>query len=226
MYTVFIYWQSLTVGGGREEKWKVALKEISWLYCVLSYNHLVLCVFVRKPHLIQQVLFNHIMQKCTEAVATWLRVPILSWIKDDHCLRVHVDRSGTSRLCRWVFSCSFSRSRGQGWEGCSAEATGNCSTRHRRQHTPCGRACDRLSLAVDLLPEQGLGERPPWPGYPGQEPSQRWPGETPLREKQIDSRSVSRLNSMPCGQALKFKVHIIAWFKWPYFFKCNFAAQR
>lgn len=44
-------------------------------------------------------------------------------------------------------------------------------------------------------------------------------------EKQINSTSVRRLNSVPCGQALKPKVHIIAWVKWPHFFKCNFAAQ-
>lgn len=85
---------------------------------------------------------------------------------------------------RWVFSCSFSRSRGQGWEGRSAspaEATGNCSTCYRQQYTPCSRACDHLSLAVDLLPKRGFGEYLPWPGHPGQEPSHGGQGKPASR---------------------------------------------
>lgn len=43
------------------------------------------------------------------------------------------------------------------------------------------------------------------------------------REKQINSRSVRRLNSSPCGQAWKLQVRIMAWVQWPgSFLKCEF----
>lgn len=128
----------------------------------------------------------------------------VSWVKDDSWLCVHA--SGRVRFfmsVRRIFSCSFSRSRGQGWEGRSAstaEATGNCSTSYKQRNTPCSRACDHLPLAVDLLPKPGLGECLPWPGHPGQEPSYRRPGKP---ESRRDGWGRLIIGSMLCGQGFE-----------------------
>lgn len=179
MYTAFIYLQSLTVWG---EKEKIKSSSEGNQLFILCYQPGVMCVCQKA----RSYNKSYLIKSWRTALEPWplgseFPVPLMNKGRPLPS-SAFVDRSGTSRLFHWVFFCSFSSSRGQGWEGCGAEATGNCSSRHRQQHTPCGRARDRLSLAVDLLPEQGLGECPPWPGYPGQEPSQRRPGETSLRE--------------------------------------------